>query len=211
VGDCETVSRNIEALIDSCMYLIGILVSFFLFRTVNIIYKFATKGRLPREIQRKRMTNCIVITIVQTLLFFAIFVVLNEMIKFDEEFMHIGRLLQFFSIYRIIGFVLNMLLICMTISRLHKAKVRSTDTGHLNMCHAKTLLVLLILQALSASVIAIAPIFEMHASQDIVRDILNFMLAIMYFKMIAHFITDYRLTTKVSNEDGIVDIVGLNS
>ena len=61
--DCETMSRDIEAVIDSCMYLIGMMVTYFLFRTVSVIYMFSMKGMLPRESSRKRMLCCIIIMI----------------------------------------------------------------------------------------------------------------------------------------------------
>ena len=44
---------------------------------------------------------------------------------------------------------------------------------------------------------------------DASRDILEFFLAIFYFKVIIHFIKDFRLETKV-NMCGSIDIVALD-
>ena len=90
--DCETQSRNVEAAIDSAMYLIGILVSYFMFRTVNLIYNFSVRGNLPKEIQRKRMLRCIIVMVAQSCFFCLIYVTLNEMISEMRDFMNIGRL-----------------------------------------------------------------------------------------------------------------------
>ena len=62
--DCETQSRNVDAAVDSATYLIGMTVSYFLFKMMNMIYKFSVQGSLPKETQRKRMTNCIIITFI---------------------------------------------------------------------------------------------------------------------------------------------------
>ena len=62
--DCETQSRNVDAAVDSTTYLIGMIVSYFLFKMMNMIYKFSVQGSLPKETQRKRMTNCIIITFI---------------------------------------------------------------------------------------------------------------------------------------------------
>ena len=61
-----------------------------------------------------------------------------------------------------------------------------------------------------ASVNIIFPESEMKASPDIARDIINYFLTIMYFKMITNFITDFTLTTKVNGDDGSVEIVGID-
>lgn len=64
IKKCELWSRNMEALIDVCMFVIGILCTFFLFQTITSIYKFATKGMLPKETARKRMVYCVVLIVV---------------------------------------------------------------------------------------------------------------------------------------------------
>jgi len=44
---------------------------------------------------------------------------------------------------------------------------------------------------------------------DCVRDVVDFMIGIMYFKMITNFITKFKLQTKV-NKDESIDIVGID-
>ena len=41
------------------------------------------------------------------------------------------------------------------------------------------------------------------------RDVIDFLLGVMYFKMMIHFITKFKLQTKV-HKDGSIDIVGLD-
>lgn len=82
--NCELWSRNMQALIDCCMFMIGILVTFFLFQTVNMIYMFATTGRLPREFTRKSMLCCIWLISIINFLVFGTFVYLN--MRFSAHF-----------------------------------------------------------------------------------------------------------------------------
>ena len=46
---CEQWSLSIAAMIDMMMFVIGIMVTYYLYTAINKIYKFAQKGRLPRE------------------------------------------------------------------------------------------------------------------------------------------------------------------
>lgn len=197
VKDCERKSRDIEAMIDSCMFVIGLMVTYFLFQTISVIYMFSTRGLLPRETQRKRMLICITILIIQTALVCAFYIVLNELVSRKYNFMQIGRLNQYFSIYKTIGFLLNATLLICTIYRLKKAKVKSTDTGHLNTKHAWALLVFLFLQIFLLQMTVFFPMSEMSRGHDLAKDFINFALTIMYFKMITNFITDFRIETKV--------------
>ena len=111
--DCEMQSRNVEAAVDSATYLIGVVVSYFLFKTMNMIYRFSVQGNLPKEVQRKRMARCIIIVVIQCFVFLGIYICFNEMISNGKEFMHISRLTQLFAIYRIIGYLLNVALLFM--------------------------------------------------------------------------------------------------
>ena len=105
------------------MYLIGVLVTYYLFKTVSVIYMFSLKGLLPREASRRRMLFCIIIMIAQTVVFLAFYICMNEMISRSYDFMRIGRLTQLFALYRLIGFLLNATLMICTIYRLKRAKV----------------------------------------------------------------------------------------
>ena len=44
---------------------------------------------------------------------------------------------------------------------------------------------------------------------DVAKDLVDFALGVMYFKMITNFITKFKLQTKVS-KDGSIDIVGID-
>ena len=52
----------VTAFIDINVFLIGILVSYFMYTAVNMIHQFSRKGRLPREFARKRF-KCFIITL----------------------------------------------------------------------------------------------------------------------------------------------------
>jgi len=47
--NCELWSVGTAAFIDIVMFVIGILVTYYLYTAINKIHKFALKGRLPRE------------------------------------------------------------------------------------------------------------------------------------------------------------------
>jgi len=113
------------------------------------------------------------------------------------------------SLLHVLGLLVNATLVICMLYRLRAAKVNGTNSGHLNMCNAKLLLVFIFLQIISA----LLPTFtEVNASNmylDMIDDILNLCLTTMYFKMITNFITQFTLKTKVS-EDGTIDIVGID-
>ena len=96
------------------------------------------------------MLLCIIIMVIQTAMFLIFYIILNEMISRAYNFMRIGRLTQLFALYRLVGLALNATLLVITIYRLKRAKVQSTDSGHLNVMHASMLLAFLFLQMLVA-------------------------------------------------------------
>ena len=53
--NCNLLASSTSGVIDVNMFLIGILVTYYLYSTVNMIHQFAKKGRLPREAARKRL------------------------------------------------------------------------------------------------------------------------------------------------------------
>ena len=146
------------------------------------------------------MLLCIIIMVIQTAMFLIFYIILNEMISRAYNFMRIGRLTQLFALYRLVGLALNATLLVITIYRLKRAKVQSTDSGHLNVNHASMLLAFLFLQMLVAFYNIAWPMSNLALGQELARDILNFLLSIMYFVMIANFITDFTLTTKIDGE-----------
>ena len=53
--NCEQWSRVTGAFVDLTMFLIGTIVTYFMYLAVNMIHYFSKKGRLPRENTRKRL------------------------------------------------------------------------------------------------------------------------------------------------------------
>lgn len=121
--NCELWSRNMQALIDCAMFVIGILVTFFLFQTVNMIYMFATTGRLPREIARKSMLCCIYLIIIITCIIMSVYVFLNMRFSENKRTGLIGYLIQYMAILRIVGLSVNATMLSCMLYRLRAAKV----------------------------------------------------------------------------------------
>lgn len=103
-------------------------------------------------------------------------------------------------------------LLSATIWKLKSAKVNKTDSGHLNMVDASVLLGLQIAMIITG----VFSVFfvDQHSSSvltytEITRDLIDFALGCMYFKMITNFITKFTLQTHV-NTDGNIDIVGID-
>ena len=116
-----------------------------------------------------------------------------------------------FALFRASGLIASSCLLSITIYKLKSAKVVSKDSGHLKLFDICILLSMQI-----ATIIAgLISFFFFNKTEmgmiytDASRDILEFFLAIFYFKVIIHFIKDFRLETKV-NLDGSIDIVPLD-
>lgn len=71
--------------------------------------------------------------------------------------------------------------------------MQATNSGHLNLRDATILLIFMIL--MTASGLASAMITDLQARIiiDMLRDIIDYILAIMYFKMITKFIASFQL------------------
>ena len=116
-----------------------------------------------------------------------------------------------FVLIRAFGLELSNILLIITIYKLKSAKVEVKESGHLKLFDICILLVMQI-----ATIIAgLVSFFFFNKTEkgmiytDASRDVLEFFLAIFYFKVIIHFIKDFRLVTKV-NKDGSIDIVALD-
>jgi hypothetical protein len=112
---------------------------------------------------------------------------------------------------RAFGLTINATLLSSTIWKLKSAKVHRTETGHLKIGNASMLLVLIILMIFTGLVSTFVPFSygKIKLIADMVRDVMDYVLCLMYFKMITNFITTFRLQTKV-NKDGSIDIVGID-
>jgi hypothetical protein len=75
--NCELWSISTAGCIDMIMFVIGILVTYYLFTAINKIHKFAQKGRLPRESSQRHLKQCLIALIVISGLIIVNYVVLN--------------------------------------------------------------------------------------------------------------------------------------
>ena len=86
--------------------------------------------------------------------------------------------------------------------------MQATNSGHLNLRDATILLVLMILMTASGLASAMVTNYTARISIDMIRDIIDYFLAIMYFKMITKFIASFQLHTTV-DQDGKIQIVAI--
>ena len=141
---------------------------------------------------------------------FAAFIICNTVYHAQSSYLKLNRVNTVFALTRASGLLVNATLLTATIYKLKTAKVHGSDTGHLNVFDASFLLVFILLMCASGLASKFTPrvLYPTVAIViDIVRDILDYLLAIMYFKMITNFITTFKLRTKVTS-DGSIDIVG---
>ena len=206
--NCELYVRDISAFIDINMFIIGIMITFYMYQAVNMIHQFSLKGRLPREQARKRFLCFIWTLVVFTAAMLAVYVVFNQWFSMKHNHSGLEKLNRIFAITRAAGFMANICILSFTIRKLKQAKVNRTDSGHLNMRDATVLLILLFLMMGTGLAGAYVPIDMGLIYIDCFKDIFDFMIGMMYFKMIINFITTFRLQTKV-NKDGSIDIVGI--
>ena len=118
---------------------------------------------------------------------------------------------MFFVLVRAMGLMAASYLLSVTIYKLKSAKVTTQDSGHLKLFDICVLLVMQV-ATIAAGILSFFAFNKTEKGMiytDCTRDILEFFLAILYFKMILHFIKDFRLETKV-NKDGSIDIVALD-
>lgn len=109
---------------------------------------------------------------------------------------------------RAIGLILNIMQLICTIYKLQTAKVQATNSGHLNLRDATILLIFMILMTASGLASAMITDLEARIIIDMLRDIIDYILAIMYFKMITKFIASFQLQTTV-DQDGKIQIVAI--
>lgn len=113
-----------------------------------------------------------------------------------------------FGVARAIGFAVNAGILSCTIYKLKSAKVNTEDTGHLKIYDAAFLLGLLVLMTIGGLTSTFMHDDWTLIYIDATRDVIDFLITMMYFKMITNFITIFRLQTKV-NKNGSIDIVGI--
>ena len=205
---CELWSRNINALIDINMFFIGIMVTYYMYTAVNMVHYFSMKGRLPRESARKRFKGFMVTLFIFTLIVLVSFTTLNIIISKRHTILSLKIVTHSFGVARAIGFAVNAGILSCTIYKLKSAKVNTEDTGHLKITDAVFLLFLLVMMTIGGLTSTFMHNAWTLVYIDCARDVIDFFIAMMYFKMITNFITTFRLQTKV-NKNGSIDIVGI--
>lgn len=143
-------------------------------------------------------------------LIFSTFIACNTIFHKRVEYAKLDHVNAAFAIMRALGLLINATLLTATIYKLRSAKVHNSDSGHLNIWHARILLVFMLMMTVSglgSKFVSRAEYPEISMGIEISRDLLDFFLAAMYFKMITNFITTFKLRTKV-NADNSIDIVG---
>ena len=101
------------------------------------------------------------------------------------------------SITRASAMTFEALILIVIIWKLKRAKVSRTDSGHLNMCDASLLVLLQAAEAIICVFSALYFNFNKTMISDkmiaIMKDVADYLLAIMYFKMIQRFVTQFKL------------------
>ena len=90
---------------------------------------------------------------------------------------------------------LNAYLLGATIYKLKKAKVQRSDSGHLNIVDASVLLVLMIGMIVTGLLTSLL-LTDKTGPQiyfDCSKDTFDYLIGVMYFKMIIHFVTNFKL------------------
>ena len=188
------------AFVDLTMFLIGILVTYFMYLAVNMIHYFAEKGRLPKEYNRKRLKCCIITFIIVVFVLFSAYLALITIFYNNRQREFVYHCNMVFVLIRASGLIMSNILLSITIYKLKSAKVEVKESGHLKLFDICILLVMQI-----ATIFAgLISFFFFNKTEkgmiytDASRDVLEFFLAIFYFKVIIHFIKDFRLETKVN-------------
>ena len=112
---------------------------------------------------------------------------------------------------RLIVMVCSCVLLSATIYKLRRAKVQSTQSGHMKVSDIAVCLVIESL-TIGCSVMTIFVYNEHQTAQiaiDMIHELLDLLLMIAYFKILTQFVTEFQLRTKVE-ADGHVLIVGIN-
>lgn len=144
---CEYWSYNIQSTIDVSMFLIGILVTYYMYTAINMIHQFAKKGRLPRELARKRLKCCMATLIGISVVILSSFWICNTIFHSKVEYESLAHSITVFALVRALGLVINAGMMIATIYKLKSAKVSKSETGHLNILDASILLIFMILMA----------------------------------------------------------------
>ena len=177
------------------MFLIGTLVTYFMYLAVNMIHKFAKKGRLPKEKNIKRLKCCIITFIILATILFSAYLTLITIFYNSRMQDAVYYCNMIFVLVRATGLISASVLLSVTIYKLKSAKVNSKNTGHLKLLDICILLVMQIFIIIAGLI----SFFFFNKTErgmiytDCTRDVLEFFLFIFYFKVIINFIKDFKL------------------
>ena len=110
-----------NALVDINMFLIGILVTHYLFKAVNKINKFSQQGKLPSDNEQAYYRCFFIALVTSSFLILALFFVLNFYITnhyTDSHGTQIAKLEFYWGVTRAIGLILNIMQLICTIYKL---------------------------------------------------------------------------------------------
>ena len=142
------------------MFVIGILVSYYLYRAVNMIHRFSTTGILPREKFRKRMRRFIIFLVVLGVIFLTVYVICVCRFYKLEDYDKLVFCNKTFVIIRAMAMSLEVMLLSAMIWKLKRAKVTRTNSGHLKVFDASLLLTLQLLMIVTGLIAGL--VFDAH-------------------------------------------------
>ena len=212
-NNCQFYARIEKAIITCLIFQIGMFVSYYMYITVAIIYQFSKTGTLPKEVSKRRRKHVFLGFSVLSIALCVIYISLCIFWGIRTFFYHkLDVLFRVFAIITVAVYSFNTVLLVLIIRMLKRAKVTSTDTGHLKLVDASILLGLLIVIILLTSLIAVKPLHETRLTVNflVVKECTEYLIGIMYFKMGTSFITNFKLQTKV-NDQGSCEIVGIDT
>ena len=169
------------------MFLIGILVAYYLFTAVNMIHRFSTTGILPRENSRRRFRMFITLLIIFAAIVLMCYVICVLRFYSLEDPVRLSITNVVFNIIRAVAMMIEAFVMLLMLWKLKRAKVTRTDSGHLNVCNAAILLILQLMMVTTGLFSAFY--FDLTTPRglkicDMSKDVIDFLLGVMYFKMI---------------------------
>lgn len=162
-------------------------MAYYLYTAVNMIHGFSTTGILPRENSRRRFRMFITSLIIFAAIVLMCYVICVLRFYAHEDQIRLKITNEVFAIIRAAAMMVEAIVLILMLWKLKRAKVSRTDSGHLNVCNAAILLTLQLLMVGTGLISAFY--FDLTTPKalkiiDMSKDIIDFLLGVMYFKMI---------------------------
>ena len=214
--NCEYWTRNIFFGSACLVGLVGLLISYYMFKAVKSINHFSKHGSLPTLASKRGLKIFVLIMIVVSVLATISYWTLDTIYEENGGESNHREIKQ--AATSLVGAILgSQYIICSgfligTIYLRKTAQVKSADTGHLAIRDAVMMLVLV----LTLVLIYIYMIIVFDGNNDhrmwstMSLDFLTFLITISYYRVILKFTCSFRLQTKV-DKDGNIDIVGIET